>query len=164
MAENQNHNVDMEFFTAAGMAAAGGFAVSVGEKAYRYMKSREPLVVQILDSTTVDDRVRLAVQFANQTLHGIYLESILITAVSDEQSVEFFQWGVTDSPGMGGHSYGWVLFDWQPKKIAPGSDVELVMEFPKPDGRKVYSSEMKIIFSRLDETKPDAKTVGFRIR
>lgn len=67
MAKDQNHNVDMEFFTAAGVAAAGGFAVSVGEKAYRYMKSRDPLVVKTIfsrlneakpDAKTVEFRIR----------------------------------------------------------------------------------------------------------
>jgi hypothetical protein len=154
----------MEFFTAAGIAAAGGFTVGVGEKVYRYIKSKEPLVVQILDSVKIDNTSRVVVKVSNQTLHGIYLESVTLSKINDDQ-LAFMEWKQNfKHSGVGFAPFEWMEFEWSPINIAPGEDFHFGIQFAKPSDTKALHGELNITYSRLDQKKPETKTHDFRIR
>ena len=88
---SKDDQIKAEFITAASIIAAGGLSVNVGEKAYRYIKSKEPLVVQILDSFSSDGESRLVIQISNQTLHGIYIDEVTILKLKNTQ-LKFYEW------------------------------------------------------------------------
>ena len=42
------------------------------------VKSEEPVVIQIIDSVLVEGKHRISITVANQTIHGVYIESLKI--------------------------------------------------------------------------------------
>lgn len=68
-----------EFFTLAGVAAAATGTIGVGEKIYKAVTSPDPFVLQVLCSTAISNFHWVEFQAFNQTIHGIYLESISLS-------------------------------------------------------------------------------------
>ncbi|WP_203141821.1 hypothetical protein [Marinobacter mangrovi] len=160
----EDGQIKAEFFTAAGVAAASGFTVSVGEKAYRYIKSKEPLVVQILDSSSIGDESRVVLQISNQTLHGIYIDEVAVP-ISENTQLKFYEWKKNfNHGGTGFPPIEWIEFDWNPTNIAPGHDFHFGISYVKPYDKNILFGEVEITYSRLDKKKSDKKSYVFRIR
>lgn len=168
--DEERDNTDQikaEFFTLGGAVAAGGFSVGVGEKIYRYIKSKEPIVVQIMDSVLIDESHRVAINVANQTIHGVYIEMLQLEKPKDAE-LEYFQWKKDfGHGGVGLPPTVWDAYEWTPKHIPPGEDIYFAIGFPMIKDSKTPDKEygeFKMSFSRLEEKKMDSEKYSFRIR
>lgn len=65
-----------EFFTLAGVAAALGLGGGATKALYEKLKSDEPLLIQILDSSVSGKSHQLSLRIMNLTLHAIYIDEI----------------------------------------------------------------------------------------
>lgn len=160
-----------EFFTLAGLAAGGSLGVAVGEKAYRYLKSPEPLVLQVMKSVLDQGRHFVEFKAANQTLHGLYLEALSVDhAQAAPGAVTVLLRQTVPGTGMQFPSVQWVAQTspvFVPQYIEPGGVLDFAItlaQIPRTNKTRPYAT-LRIDFSRLDEQDPttDRKQI-FRLR
>ena len=131
------------------------------------VKSEEPIVIQIMDSVLVEGKHRISITVANQTIHGVYIESLKIEKPKNTK-LTYLEWVEDhDHSGPGFTPMMWSGHQWAPKYIPPGENVFFAISFPQiqisrtPDNE---SGELKFAFSRLDKMKEENKKHTFRIR
>ncbi|MBZ5506055.1 MAG: hypothetical protein LAO78_11260 [Acidobacteriia bacterium] len=152
----------MEFFTLAGLAASAALGVNVGEKAVRGLRSPEPVVVQILDSTFDQQHHRISLKVTNQTLHGIYIERTELEAPTGKSytlhKVEFKNMSLDSAPVS-------KPSPWAPVLIPPGNTISFTLEIDLCDKAKTKPyGTLKLQVSRLEEKKESPVEAHFRLR
>ncbi len=167
----EDPGVRSEFFTLAGLAAGGSLGVAVGEKAYRYLKSPDPLVLQVMKSASVAGSHVVEFKAANQTLHGIYIEALSIEhpQLSLGPLTVLLRETVPGS-GLQMSSIEWVVQQtpaFVPQYIEPGGVLDFAIQMaqiPRTSTARPYAT-LKIDFSRLDEQDPTmGRKQNFRLR
>lgn len=146
------------FITLAGLAATGALGFNVAEKVVRGLRSPEPIVIQILDSTFDQQHHRISLEVSNQTLHGIYIERAELDAptgksytVYKPKSMDFSH--VSEPP------------PWAPVLISPGVKTSLILEIDLCDKAKTKPyGTLRLQVSRLEEKKESTVEAQFRLR
>jgi hypothetical protein len=165
------HDTRAEFVTLTGLAAGGSLGVAVGEKVYRYLKSPDPLVIQVMKSVLDNGTHFVEFKAANQTLHGIYIErlsvdhphstvghlTILLRETVQGNGIQLpsVQWVAQSTPAL------------VPQYIEPGGVLDFavkVAKVPQTRNTRPYAT-LKVDFSRLDEQDPTiGRKQNFRLR
>lgn len=155
-----------EFFTLAGVAAAATGTIGVGEKIYKAVTSPDPFVLQVLCSTAISNFHWVEFQAFNQTIHGIYLESISLSQPQSKITRISVKERVTGS-GLGMSSIEWVVKDPEvafPKLIAPGASFDFAIEFPLINSANKPFGLISLRYSPLNEKAESERKDVFRIR
>ena len=120
-----------------------------------------------MDSVLADSRHRISITVTNQTIHGVYIESLELEKPKDTQP-SYLEWVEDhDHSGPGFTPMMWSEHQWSPKYIPPGEDVYFAISFPQIQKSKTpesESGELRLAFSRLDKMKEENKKHTFRIR
>lgn len=155
-----------EFFTLAGLAALGSLGVGVSEKTYRYLKSPEPFVVQVLRSFARGPVHVVEFAATNQTIHGLYIEKVGLSRPESTLGAVHFREQVPGE-GLQFSSVQWVPHSPTsafPKYIGPGESLDFAVELPlQAKGSRPYG-ELKLWYSRLDDQDPTDRKFQFRLR
>lgn len=159
-----------ESVTLAGLAAAGSLGFNVGEKAWHALRSPEPVLVQVLDSRFDEQHHRVSVMVTNQTLHGIYLESVSLDlpagksfTVSKPVSAEAAKnLSFGEKPEKPPLTYK--ASEWQAWLVHPGKAVSFELEIDPCNNTKTNHSTLELGVSRLEEKNPTTLKTHFRLR
>lgn len=155
-----------EFFTLAGIAAAGTGAIGIGEKIYRAVASPDPFVLQVLCSTTIKNFHRIEFQALNQTIHGIYLEGISLSQPQIKITRILMKESVAGD-GLQMSSIQWMEQDLGtafPQLIAPGASLNFAIEFPLINSANKPFGLISLRYSPLNEKAESERKDVFRIR
>lgn len=150
--------------------------LDIGERVHKYFKDVDPIICQILDSTSHGDRYRVAVTISNQTLHGAYLETISLIK-PDVKSLTYLKPRLaayaevgfsfeSDADSKAPESSAGKPEVFTPVLISPGSTLVFGLEFALSIKGKKPSQAGQFVFriSRLDQKQPQDRDVSFLIR
>jgi hypothetical protein len=155
-----------EFLTLAGIAAAGTLGVGVSEKIYRFLKTADPLVVQVVKSFLADQLHVVELTASNQTIHGIYLESIALKKGLGDLEAVLLREGVSRL-GFEASREQWVAYkpkDMRPQYIAPGESIDLVVRLPERTDKRKGAVTLIIMCSRLDQDSVETFEAKAKLR
>jgi hypothetical protein len=136
-----------------------------GERVLESLHSSRKVVVQILYSEFKDAKHTVHFKVTNDSLHGVYLESIELVAPQGTFSVKE---DVDDVPGIPISMPGYhKSAGWERPHLSPGSDYAFSVTFPAckdPTYTSQWSGMIRVEISQLDQVKPEFREIPFRIR
>lgn len=174
IAENRSVNV-VETLTIGAAVLAAPEAINqtleIAERVHKYFKNVDPVVCQILDSCTVGESYQVVMSLSNQTLHGVYLETVALVK-PDVRSITFLLPAPKKESGV---SFGGspavppgaaAMPAYKPILIPPAGTLLFGIKFQMPEksGKASQAGEFRFEISRLDQKETKPRSVSFLIR
>lgn len=148
--------------------------LEIGERVHKYFKDVDPVVCQVLDSGMIGESYQVVMRLTNQTLHGVYLETVAL-AKPDVKSIDFLLPASKKEPGMTfGNSQdspaarqgAAATPTYTPILIPPAGTLLFGIQFrmPKESGEPPQSGEFIFQIARLDQKQTKPRPVSFLMR
>jgi len=141
-----------EFFTLAGIAATLGLGGGATKALYEKLKTDDPLLIQVLDSSVSGNNHQLSLRITNLTLHGIYIDelkvekpkntTLTIKAISNSAAKPDFSFS-SDTPRPNGTTL--------PLRLAPEGAISITAQIPLGADDSKPHGTLEVKYSKLDE-------------
>ena len=132
------------------------------------MQSPDAVFVQVLDSLQVGDKHQVQFKVTNHTLHGVYIESAVLAEPGGDSTFTETHKVPADITFGDSHATPPPQPAVFPKLLASSGGWLFDVEFPFGDNdRKMMpdsAGKLKLMISRLDQSKSEKKEVTFLIR
>jgi hypothetical protein len=147
--------------------------LEAGERLYKYFKTDDPTICQVLDSKFVGQDYEVQFNLTNGSLHGVYLETIALTK-PDVRSITVLlpkkaperTFGFGKSQESAAAAAPPTPSTYKPIYLAASTTLTFGVRFqmPEPGKKRLQSGEFVFSVSQLDQTETRKRKISFLIR